>query len=94
MADRDTPTGRAEKRARIIAAQALREAAAPPIGRRGGRRRNSGPIWTTPAPVVAAAPPQQGAEDQARESEVGADDKSPPVAAPSRGTPAKKNWRS
>ena len=63
MPDHDTPSGRADKRARIIASQALREAAAPPITRRGGRKRNSGPIWTTPAPIVIAP----AAEDEPRE---------------------------
>jgi hypothetical protein len=97
MADHDTPGGRAEKRARIIAGQALREAAAPPVGRRGGRRRNHGPIWSTPAPVVAAETDEApGASDEivAVASEGGAVEKTVPRSAPSRGTPANKNWRS
>jgi hypothetical protein len=97
MADHDTPSGRAEKRARIIAGQALREAAAPPIGRRGGRRRNHGPIWSTPAPVVAAQPsedPAAGDEVATAGSEGGAVEKTTPRSAPSRGAAASKNWRS
>ena len=98
MGDQDTPGGRADKRARIIAGQALREAAAPPpTGRRGGRRRNHGPIWTTPAPIVVTPPAEgDGAGDGlvAASAEVASHDKTPPAAGPSRGTPAVKNWRS
>jgi len=97
MADQDTPNGRAERRARIIAGQALREASSKPTGRWGRRRRNHGPIWTTPAPIVVAQPEEAngtGDGTTAGSSELGDNDKTTPLAALSRGTSAKKHRRS
>jgi hypothetical protein len=48
------PNNSADKRAKIIASQALREAAAGPISWRAARKKRPGPIWTTPSPRQSA----------------------------------------
>jgi hypothetical protein len=60
MADSNPPANSADKRAQIIAAQALREAAAGPVNWRAARKRRPGPTWSTPS-ARRMGPPDKAA---------------------------------
>jgi hypothetical protein len=77
---RTPPGGGAEKRARIIAQQALREAAAGPVGWTASRKRRSRPNWTSGPGAHRSAPDRDARPDPEPAAQAEADVDDPPAS--------------